>query len=206
MDAMKKFITERKWNKLYDKATDGFYEKKNADGSEVYTYDGFKKYMNAVREFPEYRIIGIRHQLSRMKDKWREYKLRHLRIGKVKMLDKSNNYDFKIVNIDWDVHWQACLYLSVIIRDYLRFFINNSPAIGNCVLEKTDPWYMASENTDDAWKKWEKLVNSVADEFDEWIRLSNEIEKDDDISREKRKKLLNKAFSDLAFIWEDLWW
>ncbi len=69
----KKLITERKWNKLDDKATDGFYEKKNADGSKEHPYDGFKKYMNAVEDFPEYRIIGIRHQFRMLKDKWKNY-------------------------------------------------------------------------------------------------------------------------------------
>ncbi|MCR4717693.1 MAG: hypothetical protein K5656_11005 [Lachnospiraceae bacterium] len=202
---MKKYITERKWNKLYDKATDGFYEKKNADGSEVYYIEGFRKYMRAVNEFPEYRIIGIRHQLGMLKDKWKNYKLRHLSIGKVRMLSKDNNIDFKIDSIDWNVHWQTNLYLTVIIRDYLRFFIENTMVIGNCVIENKDPLY---EATDEDWEKWKNLVNSVADEFDELHKLDMRIEDAVDITELQREKdtLLKKAFSDLTFIYEDLWW
>ena len=205
---MKKFITERKWNKLYDQATSGFAEKTNSDGSKCYTKEGFEKYMKAVIEFPEYRIIGIRHQLNTLRDKWKKYKLRHLRIGKVKMLSKDNNIDFKIVNIDWDIHWQTNLYLTVIIRDYLRFFIANTKAIGNCVVEKKN--LQCDENNDEEWNKWKNLVNSVADEFDELLKLAKKIEKADiqDVSElyEKKQQLLKKAFSDLAFIYEDLWW
>jgi len=202
---MKKLITERKWNKLYDKATDGFYEKRNEDGSETYTIEGFNDYMRAVKEFPEYKIVGIHHQLSMLKSKLKNYKLRHLNIGKVKMLDKDNNHNFKITNIDWDVHWQTHIYLTIIIRDYLRFFINNTMAIGNCVIDDNSQFY---EATEEDWNKWKELVNSVADEFDDILKFIIEEEKADDISeiKEKRKQLQKKAFSDLAFIFDDLWW
>ncbi len=39
--------------------------------------------------------------------KWREYKLRHLKIGTVKNLNKEKFTDFKIEKIDWDVHWMV---------------------------------------------------------------------------------------------------
>ena len=208
---MKKFITERKWNKLYEQATDGFYEKKYADGSKEYTKEGFEKYKNAVMNFPEYRIIGIRHQLGMLKDRWKNYKLRHLCIGKVKMMDKNNNDNFKIEKISWDIHWQTYLYLTVIIRDYLRFFINNTPAIGNCVIKKEDRENILYRATEDDWNKWKALVNSVADEFDEIIRLTEEVDTSRDISERKaldeaRKALIKRAFSDLAYIYDDLWW
>lgn len=144
---------------------------------------------------------------GRFKDKLREYKLRHLRIGKVKMLSKDNQFDFKIVDIDWDIHWQTNLYLTVIIRDYLRFFIKNTKAIGNCVIENPSHRY---EPTDDDWNKWEKLVNSVADEFDDLLKFYKEVEnaKSDDFPdiHNKYDQLLKKAFSDLVFIYDDLWW
>ncbi len=79
--------------------------------------------MKEATKFPKYIIIGIRRLYRRIKEKWRTYKLRHLCIGKVKMLDKNSTLDFKIVKMDWDVHWQTGLYLTVIIRDYLRHFI-----------------------------------------------------------------------------------
>ena len=56
-------------------------------------------------------------------------------LGKVKNLDKDNFARFRIEKISWDVHWQTNLYLAVIIRDYLRFFIKNTLAIGNCVID-----------------------------------------------------------------------
>ena len=208
---MMKRITERKWNKLYKQATDGFYEKENPDGSRVYTIEGFKKYMNAVKEFPDYKIIGIRHQLNVLKDKWHDYKLRHLRLGKVKMHSKDNNVDFEIEKIDWNVHWQTKLYLAVIIRDYLRFFINNTMVVGNCVIDKNKrSGYERNDDdcNDDDWNEWRDLVNTVADEFDEWLKLYTEIETGEDFDGIllKRKQLLQKAFSDLAYIYEDLWW
>ena len=140
------------------------------------------------------------------KEKWKNYKLRHLCIGKVKWGNKNDPCDFKIVNIDWNVHWQTYLYLTVIIRDYLRFFINNTVAIGNCVIKDDS----VPDEDDDAWDKWKRLVNSVADEFDELLRLDREIDKAEleDIPelKEQQRVLLKKAFSDLAFIYPDLWW
>ena len=51
-------------------------------------------------------------------NKIKEYKHRHLSIGRVKNLDKRNPNVFCIEKISWDVHWQTDLYLAVIIRDY----------------------------------------------------------------------------------------
>ncbi len=70
------------------------------------------------------------YPVTAIKAKLHDYKLRHLRIGKVKNLKKEGYTDFKIVNISWDVHWMTNLFLAVIIRDYLRFFIKNTPVIG----------------------------------------------------------------------------
>ena len=133
---MKKYITERKWDKLFDEATKGFSEKTMEDGSKRYTFEGFDEYMNAVSSCPhDYTIIGVRHQLSVLKNRLRDYKLRHLKIGTVKNLNKEKFTDFKIEKIDWDVHCMTNLYLAVIIRDYLSFFIEKTPAIGNCVYD-----------------------------------------------------------------------
>ena len=40
---MKKYITERKWEKIYRQNTDGLCEKKMEDGSKVFTADKFLK-------------------------------------------------------------------------------------------------------------------------------------------------------------------
>jgi hypothetical protein len=78
-------------------------------------------------------------------------------------------------------------------------------AIGNCVIESKDPFY---EATDEDWEKWKNLVNSVADEFDELHKMDMRIEDAVDITELRRDRdiLLKKAFSDLTFIYEDLWW
>ncbi len=158
-------------------------------------------------------------------NKIREYKLRHLSLGKVKNLDKEKFWVFRIDNISWDVHWQTNLYLAVIIRDYLRFFIKNTLAIGNCVIDDpsfhTEPHYVGDDEyskkknaeyekkSEYYAKKWEDMVNSVADEFDELVKMmlmdSQEIEDYLEFS-EKQKALAKKAFSDLAEIFDDLSW
>lgn len=206
---MKKYITERKWDKLYDKATNGFAEKTLENGDEVYTKEGFDNYMNAVVNFPDYTIIGVRHQLSVLKDRIRDYKLRHLKIGKVKNLDKKKFTEFKIVNISWDVHWQMSLYIAVIIRDYLKFFNKHTPAIGNCVWKDYDEMLHAtSEESDAAADRWHALVASVADEFDELAKFYKDDYEDVDgkVREVKRSELVKMAFSDLAFIFDDLTW
>lgn len=207
---MKKYITERKWDKLFDEATEGFSEKTMEDGSERYTFEGFDKYMNAVANFPDdYTIIGVRHQLSVLKDRLRDYKLRHLKIGTVKNLNKKEFGDFKIEKIDWDVHWMTNLYLAVNIRDYLRFFLKNTPAIGNCVWKDYDEMYNSTpEECDAASDRWHALVESVADEFDELAKYYRDEYEDVDWKEreEKRAALTKKAFADLAFIFDDLDW
>ncbi len=147
----------------------------------------------------------------KLKNRIRDYKLRHLSIGHVKNLDKDNYSVFRIEKISWDVHWQTGLYLAVIIRDYLRFFIDNTPAIGNCVIEDLEAvrYGMADEQNAYYSRKWKNLVNSVADEFDELIKmmLTDTSEIDDFMEFNKREKALQKkAFSDLADIFDDLGW
>ncbi len=148
---------------------------------------------------------------GRIGRKIEDYKMRHLKIGKVKNLDKDNPYLFCIEKISWDVHWQTGLYLAVIIRDYLRAFIKETPAIGNCVFENTDEFKygMTDEQNKYYAKKWEDMVNAVADEFDEVVQmiLVDDSEIDDHIEFNKKEKALQKkAFSDLAEIFDELWW
>ena len=53
------------------------------------------------------------------------------------------------------------------------------------------------------------MVNAVADEFDEVVQmmLVDNFEIDDHIEFNKKEKALqNKAFSDLAEIFDELWW
>jgi hypothetical protein len=143
----------------------------------------------------------------------------------VKNLDKDNFACFRIEKISWDVHWQTDLYLAVIIRDYLRFFIKNTMAIGNCVIDDpsflNEPNYVGDdeyskrknaeneEKSEYYFQKWKDLVNSVADEFDELIKMmlmdGPEIGDYQEFNK-KQKALEKKAFSDLAEIFDDLRW
>ncbi len=147
----------------------------------------------------------------RLRDKIREYKLRHLSLGRVKNLDKKMPQVFRIEKISWDVHWQTNLYLAVIIRDYLRFFIKNTLAIGDCVIDDHEAvkYGMDDEQMDYYWGKWKDMVNSVADEFDELIKMmltKNSEIKDTEEHFKKERDLEKKAFSELAFIFDDLMW
>ena len=98
-----------------------------------------------------------------------------------------------IDKISWDVHWQANDYLTAIIRDYLRFFIQNTMAIGNPAEEK-EPY-----DLDKAEILWREMVNSVADKFDEVADLSKE---HGEIYRAK----IDEAFDALKGIFYDLSW
>ena len=141
----------------------------------------------------------------------RNHKLRHLKIGKVKQRKKGSYTDFEIVDISWDIHWMTNLYLAVIIRDYLRFFIKNTPAIGNTVFDGDYSKMLSvpDEDTDLYAKKWHDLVNGVADEFDELAKLMREEDGsvEDWTAYDKRvKELTKKAFADLAYIFDELCW
>jgi len=146
-----------------------------------------------------------------IKQKIRDYKLRHLSIGHVKNLDRKRFDNFRIDRISWDVHWQTNLYLAVIIRDYLRFFIENTLAVGNCVIDNSEAvkYGLDDEQSEFYFQKWKERVNMVADEFDELIQMMHIDSlgvKDYLEFNKKEKALQQKAFSDLAEIFDDLSW
>ena len=131
-------------------------------------------------------------------------KAKDINIGIVNFNNKEDRRDFKIVDIPDEAQWRMDLYLSVIIRDYLRAFIQNTPVIGNCVISDKSPLYQAP---DDDWRKWESLVNSVADEFDDLVELIRSVDEAGNTSDLYiKKELQNKAFADLAYIYDDLCW
>ena len=69
-------------------------------------------------------------------DRIKDYKLRHLKLGRLISSDRDNpNHGYSIKDTVRDVYWQTDIALAVIICDYLREHIKNSPAIGNCVIE-----------------------------------------------------------------------
>ena len=159
--------------------------------------------------------LRVKHQICRfiyrIKEKYDDYKLNHLKIGKlVRNKKDADDESFHIEKIDWDVHWQTDRILAIIIRDYLRFFIKKTPAIGNCVLidnpEGLNYFEASKSETIDFAGRWEDTVNKVADEFDDLRRLIENYYFDGAVSNEELKKSTEKAFRDLIYIYPDLNW
>ena len=151
------------------------------------------------------------NSIYRIKDKIHDYKLRHLSLGKVHYKGKTfDDSEFEIKNIPFNLAWQTDTYLLVIIRDYLRNFINTSPAIGNCIFtkeeldQKNKAYYEAKKENENRWNKWKKLVNDIADEFDELYKMQNH--RFEEWDETKWQELKAKAFKDLTFIFDDLNW
>lgn len=99
------------------------------------------------------------------------------------------------------------VYLAAIIRDYLRFFIKNTPAIGNYVYEHnpegyTDYWEANEKlDSDEMFCRWQKIVNDTADLFDELVKSMETEETPEDY-----QKKVNAAFDALKEIFYDLGW
>lgn len=205
---MRKIITEWKFDKLFDACEQGLGTK-DEDGNLVLTPEENEEWLRRIEELDEYTVIGSRVLINKIKDKIHDYKLKHLSLGKVHYLTETfDDGEFEIVDIPWNLHWQTDTYLLVIIRDYLRNFINNTKAIGNCVYskEELDPkckkYYKVSNN--DRWEEWKNLVNKVADEFDDLYKMQNH--KFEPVDEMEWQELKTKAFKDLAFIFDDLNW
>ena len=150
-----------------------------------------------------------------IKEKINEYKLRHLKLGRLISTERDDlTHDYRVKGTANDVHWQTDIALAVIIRDYLREHIKSSPVIGNCVIEDEyrNDMLKQTEITEAQWngyaKKWEAAVNKTADEFDNLIKLSDACERGDENvpTTEELYAATQNAFYDLAFIFNDLCW
>ena len=152
--------------------------------------------------------------LTILKNKLKQHKLRHLSIGKLKITVEDNQEKAEIINISEEITWRSDLWLAIIIRDHLRHFINTTICVGGCVFDMpgeslvsyADEW-----DFDPEMQEWQDLVNSVADEFDALIPLildshSTPICQKKDGLMEKKSRMQKKAFADLEFIFNDLWW
>ena len=175
-----------------------------------------------IKSDMEETIVIVRKILEICNNNTVDYLINHMitnnGIGKVKQLEKTGYDRFEIVNISWDVHWMMNTYLAVIIRDYLRFFIKNTQVIGQCVIDEHKEEYhtanssFSEEHTktlDRLFQEWEDLVNSIADEFDELVKINTGDGYDIQTYPEYYEKvevLSKKAFADLAYIYPDLWW
>ena len=149
-----------------------------------------------------------------IKDKIADYRISHLKLGKLISTERDDlTHDYRVKGTANDVHWQTDIALAVIIRDYLREHIKNSPAIGNCVIEDEyrNDMRKQMEITKEQWngyaEKWKNAVNKTADEFDELIKMTERgVYSDNYPSEEELKAATEKAFKDLAFIYNDLSW
>ena len=132
-----------------------------------------------------------------------ERKMRRLKLGTVCWKDN----ELKTINISWDIHWMSNVYLAAIIRDYLRFFIKNTPAVGNYVYEHNPEGYSYWEaeeklDSDEMFDRWKKIVNDTADLFDVLVKSADSNE-----NMAEYQKKVNAAFNALKKIFCDLeWW
>jgi hypothetical protein len=108
--------------------------------------------------------------------------------------------------------WALNQTFAIIIRDYLKFFNEVSPAIGNCVYseEKREKTTVNSDEArkinDEKYKEWVDLVNRVADEFDALAKAIDGNVFDRETPYEELEKMSKQAFEDLNKIYMDLWW
>ena len=206
---MKKIISQWKWDKLFEECEKSLGQK-DTKGNLILSPEEESEWLKRIDEINDkYIVIGPRVLINNIKNKIYNYKLKHLSLGKVHYLTNSkDDREFEIVKIPWNLHWQTDMYLLVIIRDYLRNFINSTKAIGNCVFtkEELDPKYKEyyKAPNKDRGEEWKKLVNDVADEFDELYKM--QLHKYDIWDEEKYRQIKAKAFKDLEYIFDDLNW
>ncbi len=174
---------------------DDFVTKMQEQGIDVISEPPSK---NPFKRFWEW-LTGIPRDV-----KWflSDLRMRKLKLGTVCW----KNHELKTINISWDIHWMSNVYLAAIIRDYLRFFIQNTAAIGNYVYEHNpegyDYWEAIEKlDSDEMSIRWQKIVNDTADLFDELVKS---VEKEE--TNENYQKKVNAAFEALKEIFYDLGW
>ena len=175
---------------------DDFIAKMKEQGIEVIDEPPTRNPFKRFGEWLYYIFRDIRHFFH-------ERKMRKLKLGTVCWKDN----ELKTIHISWDIHWMSNVYLAAIIRDYLRFFIQNTAAAGNYVYEHNPEGYEYGEaieklDPDEMFRRWQKVVNDTADLFDEFVR-SVEIE---DAKEDVQKKISAAAFDALKEIFYDLEW
>lgn len=172
-----------------------FVTKMEEKGIHAISYQPTK---NPFKRFGEW-LTGIPRDV-----KWflSDLRMRKLKLGTVCW----KNNELKTINISWNVHWMSNVYLAAIIRDYLRFFIQNTAAVGNYVYEHNPEGYdfwEANEklDSDEMFRRWQKIVNDTADLFDELVKSVETEETPEDY-----QKKVNAAFDALKEIFYDLGW
>ena len=143
------------------------------------------------------------------------YKIEHLKLGK----QKWRNGKLYIEKIPYFVSSEATMYLTAILRDYLRAFAKNTYAIGNSLFEKDGEENNCFQiravssveegQVDGALEDWRKMVCDVADLFDKAADQCSEAWDSDDYNDKERlwkeyRQTLSAAFDALKPIFQDL--
>ena len=140
-----------------------------------------------------------------------ERKMKKLSLGKLIYTDENEEYgSYMVEKISFDVLWQMDRVLAIIIRDYLRCFIKETRAIGNCVIDydpERKPWMEYSEAELEVFnKRWKDAVEKTADKFDELRKLIETSGNEYNVDLDTLKEQTKKAFEALSFIFCDLCW
>lgn len=159
-----------------------------------------------------YFLIRLPHSISNRIDR---YNIEHLKLGKQKWRDGK----LYIEKIPYFVSSEATMYLTAILRDYLRAFAKNTYAIGKALFEKDGEGNncfsvravcSAEEGqVDGALEDWRKMVGEVADLFDKAADLCTASWDHDDWEERERlwkeyRRTLAAAFDALNPIFQDL--
>lgn len=159
-----------------------------------------------------YFLHYLPHWISNRIDR---YKIEHLKLGK----QKWRNGKLYIEKIPYFVSSEATMYLTAILRDYLRAFAKNTYAIGNALFEKDGEENNCFQiravssveegQVDGALEDWRKMVCDVADLFDKAADLCTASWDHDDWEERERlwkeyRQTLSAAFDALKPIFQDL--
>ena len=183
------------------------------------TDDGLYRMDDLFAFMKKYRPSGLLYFLhslpQRISNRIDRYKIEHLKLGK----QKWRNGKLYIEKIPYFVSSEATMYLTAILRDYLRAFAKNTYAIGNALFEKDGEENNCfriravsseeEEQGDVVLEDWRKTVNDVADLFDKAADLCSaswdepEPEESERLWKEYRRTLA-AAFDALKPIFHDL--
>lgn len=211
----KKYISKRKWDRLYDEALDKTAPR-DEKGARNVPSEKWDEFRHATDFLDDYTVIGVGYQIktlwNRMTDRLFDRKMRNLKLGKLKYSGPPwHSSDFKIDEMSEELWWNMNRYLAAIIRDYLKLYADKTYIIGNCVADKyyeKDDFDPAKGLPDEAFDEWKELVRDTAGEFDELLKLTcKELDidsKDWPEYEKQRDALTKKAFADLAEIYADL--
>lgn len=160
-------------------------------------------------------LYFFRYLPHRISDRINQYKIKHLKLGK----QKWRNGKLYIEKIPYFVSSEATMYLTAILRDYLRAFAKNTYAIGNSLFEKDGEENNCFQiravssveegQVDGALEDWRKMVGDVADLFDKAADLCTAAWESDDWEERERlwkeyRNTLCAAFDALKPIFHDL--